>query len=98
MGSLSYLSLSVLAFVSSVLVPTATALPPSRTTPQAAKRHAVEALPAYNPVQQRDTNPSCTNGPTSRGCWGGGFDINTDSETSWPTTGKTRSVRISPQK
>lgn len=31
----------------------------------------------------------CTNGPTSRNCWSDGFDINTDADLSWPTTGKT---------
>jgi hypothetical protein len=33
--------------------------------------------------------PNCVNGPTSRGCWGNGFNINTDREVSWPNTGNT---------
>ncbi|KAK0940342.1 laccase, multicopper oxidase, benzenediol:oxygen oxidorectuctase [Friedmanniomyces endolithicus] len=32
---------------------------------------------------------TCTNGPSSRNCWSGGFDINTDFDNSWPTTGRT---------
>jgi hypothetical protein len=31
---------------------------------------------------------SCTNGPSSRDCWSGGFTVNTDSEEQWPNTGK----------
>lgn len=32
---------------------------------------------------------TCTNGPNSRNCWSGGYDINTDFDTAWPTTGNT---------
>lgn len=32
---------------------------------------------------------TCTNSPTSRQCWGNGYDINTDFDTAWPDTGKT---------
>ena len=32
--------------------------------------------------------PSCTNGPTSRGCWSDGFNIDTDYYKSWPNTGR----------
>jgi hypothetical protein len=31
---------------------------------------------------------TCTNGPTSRGCWDQKYSIGTDSEESWPTTNK----------
>jgi len=31
---------------------------------------------------------TCTNGPTSRGCWDEKYSIATDSEESWPTTNK----------
>jgi hypothetical protein len=34
------------------------------------------------------SHPGCINGPNSRGCWGGGFDINTDYDASWPNTGR----------
>lgn len=34
------------------------------------------------------SHPGCINGPASRGCWGGGFDINTNYEESWPNTGR----------
>jgi len=32
---------------------------------------------------------TCTNGPNSRNCWSGGYDIDTDFDTAWPTTGRT---------
>lgn len=32
---------------------------------------------------------TCTNGPTSRSCWSGGFSLDTDFDTKWPTTGRT---------
>lgn len=35
--------------------------------------------------------PTC-NTPSNRACWSPGFDINTDFEVSWPTTGVTRTV------
>lgn len=31
----------------------------------------------------------CPNTPTTRNCWGDGFDINTDFDNHWPTTGRT---------
>jgi len=34
-------------------------------------------------------DPSCTNGPNARSCWGGGYSISTDFDEKWPTTGKT---------
>jgi hypothetical protein len=40
-------------------------------------------------VVARGTSKGCNNTPTSRSCWGSGFDINTDTETSWPNTGHT---------
>lgn len=36
---------------------------------------------------------SCTNHPSSRQCWYGGFDILTDVDETWPFTGKTVYVR-----
>lgn len=33
----------------------------------------------------------CTNGPSSRSCWGN-YDISTDYYTKWPSTGVTRTV------
>lgn len=32
---------------------------------------------------------TCTNGPTSRNCWSSGFDIDTDFDSNWPSTGRT---------
>ncbi|KAF2217437.1 carbohydrate-binding module family 20 protein [Cercospora zeae-maydis SCOH1-5] len=32
---------------------------------------------------------TCTNGPNSRRCWSGGFDIDTDFDQDWPETGRT---------
>jgi hypothetical protein len=34
------------------------------------------------------TSGGCIHGPSSRGCWHGEFDINTDMDKSWPNTGK----------
>ena len=34
-------------------------------------------------------NGACTNGPTTRQCWGNGFDLFTDPDLTFPTTGKT---------
>ena len=30
----------------------------------------------------------CQNTPTSRNCWGNGLDINTDTSSTWPNTGR----------
>jgi hypothetical protein len=38
-------------------------------------------------------DPSCTNGPFTRQCWGNGFSIATDYDAKWPVTGKTVPVR-----
>src|SRR3982074_2626608 len=34
-------------------------------------------------------DPSCTNGPFTRQCWGNGFSIATDYDVKWPVTGHT---------
>lgn len=39
-------------------------------------------------------NASCTNSPTSRNCWTSGYDIDTDFDTDWPTTGNTVSYDL----
>ncbi|KAF2033923.1 hypothetical protein EK21DRAFT_97740 [Setomelanomma holmii] len=39
--------------------------------------------------QKRDYPTSCTHGPSSRGCWNGNFNIDTDMDLQWPDTGKT---------
>jgi len=45
-------------------------------------------------VHKRDTNrwpggySTCVNNKVTRQCWSPGYDINTDSEQKWPTTGK----------
>jgi hypothetical protein len=36
---------------------------------------------------------SCRNGPNSRNCWYGKYDINTDYENEWPDTGDVVDVR-----
>lgn len=40
--------------------------------------------------QKRDGYPTggCNHGPSSRGCWKGDFDIDTDMDEHWPDTGK----------
>ncbi|KAI5366534.1 putative multicopper oxidase, type 1, carbohydrate binding module family 20, cupredoxin [Septoria linicola] len=44
-----------------------------------------------SPVTTTSAAPTatCTNGPDSRGCWNGGFDIDTDFDQDWPVTGRT---------
>lgn len=37
---------------------------------------------------------NCANTASTRQCWGGGYYIGTDSETSWPNTGVTRSYTL----
>ncbi|KAH6682996.1 laccase [Halenospora varia] len=37
---------------------------------------------------------ACSNTPFTRQCWGGGFSIATDYDTSWPVTGKTVSYNL----
>lgn len=37
---------------------------------------------------------NCANTASTRQCWGGGYYIGTDAETSWPTTGVTRSYTL----
>lgn len=36
----------------------------------------------------------CNHGPSSRGCWTGDFNIDTDMDLHWPDTGKTVKVSI----
>lgn len=52
--------------------------PSSDSSPTVSLAPAGSALPS-----------SCTNGPTSRGCWSDGYDIETDFDRDWPSTGKT---------
>ncbi|KAF2425356.1 hypothetical protein EJ08DRAFT_594437 [Tothia fuscella] len=42
-------------------------------------------------ISARDINArqTCSNGPASRNCWSGGFDIDTNVYESWPSTGQT---------
>jgi len=48
---------------------------------------------AHTPLfSSRSTN--CTHSSTDRACWSNGFDISTDSEKSWPNTGKTVSYNL----
>ena len=42
-------------------------------------------------------NASCTNEPSSRHCWGKGFNIRTDVDEGWPDTGRTAYVRMGKQ-
>jgi hypothetical protein len=37
---------------------------------------------------------ACNNDPKHRDCWSGSYNINTDFETTWPNTGKTKYVRL----
>ncbi|MCJ1442842.1 MAG: laccase, multicopper oxidase, benzenediol:oxygen oxidorectuctase [Stictis urceolatum] len=44
--------------------------------------------------QNSTVNGTCEHTATSRGCWGDGFDIDTDYYTSWPDTGVTREFTL----
>ncbi|KAK4554600.1 laccase, multicopper oxidase, benzenediol:oxygen oxidorectuctase [Recurvomyces mirabilis] len=37
---------------------------------------------------------TCTNSPSSRNCWSGGFSVETDFDTDWPNTGRTVSYNF----
>jgi hypothetical protein len=41
----------------------------------------------HNEIMPRQDG-ACTNGPASRGCWGGRFSIATNYDADWPNTGK----------
>jgi hypothetical protein len=45
---------------------------------------------SHSPDKRQDGYPTsgCNHGPSSRGCWQGDFDIDTDMDESWPNTGK----------
>ena len=38
----------------------------------------------------RQVSNSCANGPQTRNCWSDGFNVGTDFDKKWPTTGNTR--------
>jgi hypothetical protein len=38
------------------------------------------------------TGDACNHGPSSRGCWHGDYNIDTDMDDRWPETGKTVKV------
>ncbi|KAB8337263.1 hypothetical protein FH972_021565 [Carpinus fangiana] len=40
----------------------------------------------------RVADPACSNSPSTRSCWSQGFNVATDFDAKWPTTGKTVSV------
>lgn len=55
---------------------------------------ATTSLAAAVPeLVERDS--TCVNGPTTRSCWANGFSVATNSDTKFPDTGKTVTVRIS---
>lgn len=56
---------------------------------------AAGILPKQAELNRRSTatlwqggGPDCVNNVQSRQCWSSGFDINTDTEETWPNTGK----------
>ncbi|PPJ53188.1 hypothetical protein CBER1_11893 [Cercospora berteroae] len=56
--------------------------PPSATT-------VIRAPTSAATTTRSAPTATCTNGPNSRGCWSGGFDIDTDFDQDWPETGRT---------
>ena len=57
---------------------------------QKSARSAVDKVTSY----AKRGSSSCQNTAENRGCWGDGFDINTDTTTTWPNTGNVVKVRI----
>lgn len=56
------------------------------------ERNAEPEVVELAQVEERQT---CTHGPTNRGCWTGGFSINTNQYASFPNTGVIRSYTLS---
>jgi hypothetical protein len=53
---------------------------------------------SHTPKKRQDGYPTsggCNHGASSRGCWQGDFDIDTDMDESWPNTGKVVKVNRS---
>jgi laccase len=62
---------------------------PTTITPVVAKSSASKTITTSSSTST-DLTPGCTNGPTSRSCWGA-YNIDTDYGTTWPNTGVTKS-------
>jgi hypothetical protein len=45
------------------------------------------------PAELTERDSTCTNGPTTRNCWKSGYSVATNSDTKFPDTGVTRTVR-----
>ena len=93
-------SLGAVALVAGILAPSGVFGAPKHGLLDLIESRDITGEPELDQVETRDTtadisprtgNDGC-NGPHNRGCWSNGFDINTDYETTWPNTGKTRHV------
>lgn len=62
------------------------------TTTAAAASSTATSTAAATTTLGNPSDPSCTNGPTSRNCWSPGYSVDTDFDQKWPTTGVTRYV------
>ena len=61
--------------------------------PKGTKEARMLQIHATNGQSLAARQSNCANTPTTRSCWSNGFDISTDSESSWPVTGVTVAVR-----
>jgi hypothetical protein len=56
------------------------------------KRHGLVSKRGDNSLHQRTYDTGCQNGPGSRHCWSGDYNLDTDMDEKWPNTGKTVTV------
>jgi laccase len=66
----------------------------SSTSSSATLQSTVSASITATTTSSVAATATCTNSPTSRNCWSNGYDINTDFDTAWPSTGKTVSYTL----
>lgn len=53
-----------------------------------------DLIPRQAATPSRPLDSTCTNGPASRSCWGNGFSIATNYDSTWPNTGKVVTYRL----
>ncbi|KAF1991807.1 multicopper oxidase [Aulographum hederae CBS 113979] len=58
------------------------------------KRQASSSTSSVKATSTKVADSACTNGPLTRSCWSNGYNVATDFDAKWPTTGKTVSVTL----
>ena len=79
--SFQFPKMLILSFLLAGLLPLASTAPTTSST-------------SIQSTSTKVPDPTCTNGPFTRQCWGNGFSIATDYDTKWPVTGKTVSYHL----